>query len=130
MAAIEIADLDHVVIRAKDLNASLAFYGDVLGCVVLRRVERLGLVQMRAGASMIDLIDAAEDPPGGARNMDHFALRLISMDLDDIRAHLLDYGIEMGEVATRFGAKGNGPALYITDPDGNVVELKGPAPGD
>ncbi|MGY8961886.1 MAG: VOC family protein, partial [Alphaproteobacteria bacterium] len=128
-------DLDHVVIRARDIDASLGFYCDVLGCAVLRRVERLGLVQMRAGASMIDLIDAADNPPGdarypgGARNMDHFALRLESLDVDAIRAHLLGHGIEMGDVATRFGAKGNGPSVYITDPDGNVVELKGPATG-
>ena len=77
---------------------------------------------------MIDLMDAAENPPpAGAGNMDHFAVRVDPFDAEAIRAHLAEHGIEMGKVESRVGAEGNGPSVYVQDPDGNTVELKGPA---
>lgn len=134
MGAIEIRKIDHVVLRIRDLEASLRFYRDALGCPVERAIEALGLYQLRAGASLIDLIPV--DGPlgklgGGAagekdRNVDHVALALASFDEAAIRAHLERFGIEPGDVGERFGADGNGPSMYVRDPDGNVVELKGP----
>lgn len=126
MAAIEIRNIDHVVIRTPDLARAISFYCDVLGCVVERRVDSIGLVQMRAGSTMIDLFDAAKDPPGGPPNMDHLALRMKEFDEDAIRAHLAVHDIEIGETKSRYGAEGDGPSIYIADPDGNTVELKGP----
>ena len=127
MGAIAIRNIDHVVVRTADLDRALKFYCDVLGCHVERRVERIGLVQMRAGTCMIDLFDASENPPptdGG--NMDHFALRLETFDEAAIRTHLSGHGVAVDEVKSRYGAEGDGPSLYIEDPDGNTVELKGP----
>jgi catechol 2,3-dioxygenase-like lactoylglutathione lyase family enzyme len=125
---IVIRNIDHVVIRAADIDRALAFYCGVLGCVEVRRVASIGLVQLQAGAAMIDLIDASGDPPAnGAANMDHFALRLEAFDEAGIRAHLAAHGIAAGPLQQRFGAQGRGPSLYIEDPDGNVVELKGPS---
>jgi glyoxylase I family protein len=107
----------------------------VLGCREERRLEALGLVQLRAGSALIDLVDAGGalgrlggEPPGdsGGRNMDHVALRIASLDEPAVRAHLSAAGVEVGEVGQRYGAEGMGPSLYIRDPDGNVVELKGP----
>ena len=126
MSVIQIADLDHVVVRAANMANSMHFYCDILGGREERRVDRRGLVQLRAGASMVDLIDASDSPPDGAPNMDHFALRLESLDVDAVRDYLTSYGIEMGEVRTRVGARGAGPSIYVIDPDGNTVELKGP----
>ncbi|MGH0031851.1 MAG: VOC family protein [Myxococcota bacterium] len=134
MSAIEIRGIDHVVLRVRDVARSLAFYCDVLGCREERRIESLGLVQLRAGASLIDLVDvnaplgqAGGDPPGGrARNMDHFALQLASFEEAAIRQLLTQAGVEPGEVGERYGALGTGPSMYVRDPDGNVVELKGP----
>ena len=133
MSAIEIRAIDHVVLRVADVARSLAFYRDVLGCVEERRVDELGLVQLRAGAGLIDLVDTSGPlgrlggPPAGetARNMDHFALFLAAFDESAIRAHLKARGVEAGDVADRYGARGAGPSMYIRDPDGNVVELKG-----
>ena len=129
MTAIKISGIDHVVLRTRVIEDSLRFYVDVLGCREERREEGVGLIQLRAGGSLIDLIDAAGDPATGAPNMDHFALRVEAFDADAIRAHLQAHGIDMGKVATRYGAEGEGPAIYINDPDGNTVEIKGPPDG-
>ena len=59
------------------------------------------------------------------RNVDHFAVRLSEFDEAAIRAHLASHGVEAGDVGDRYGALGMGPSMYIRDPDGNVVELKG-----
>lgn len=139
MTAIEIRGIDHVVLRVARLDEAIRFYCDVLGCTPERRVDELGLVQLRAGASLIDLVDvkaplgeAGGPPPGaseagsGGPNVDHLALELADFDAEAIAAHLAAHGIEAGEVARRYGARGMGPSLYVRDPEGNVVELKGP----
>ena len=130
----KILGIDHVVLRVTDTERAIAFYEGVLGAKVERRGKRNGLVQLRAGRSLIDLIDvpADEAPPDaakGGRNMDHFALRIEPFDEAAIRAHLKAHGIEAGELKTRYGAEKEGPSLYIEDPDGNTVELKGPPAG-
>ena len=136
-SAIEIRGLDHVVLRVADVDRSLYFYCDVLGCAVERRIDALGLVQLRAGASLIDLVPldsplgkaggAGPAPPEeGGRNVDHFALEIESFDEAAIRAALQAGGVEPGDVGQRYGARGTGPSMYVRDPDGNVVELKGP----
>jgi catechol 2,3-dioxygenase-like lactoylglutathione lyase family enzyme len=134
MNPLEIGAIDHVVLRVKDLDASLAFYRDVLGLAIERRLD-IGLVQLRAGASLIDLVPvssrlgSAGGPAPGAdgHNMDHFALALERFDAAALFAHLDAHGVDRGDVAQRYGANGTGPSIYIKDPDGNTVELKGPA---
>ena len=131
---VEITGLDHVVLRVRDLDAALGFYRDALGLPIERQLD-IGLTQLRAGAALIDLVpvDSTLGRTGGAaagaggRNMDHFALSLARFDADALRRHLDAHGIAYGAVAERYGATGTGPSLYITDPDGNTVELKGPA---
>jgi catechol 2,3-dioxygenase-like lactoylglutathione lyase family enzyme len=117
-----------------DLPRMLQFYGDVLGCREVRRQDEIGLVQLRAGSSMVDLIpiDGKLGAAGGAapgkegRNVDHFCFRVEPFDEAAIRAHLAAHGIEAGPAASRFGAEGEGPSIYLTDPEGNTIELKGP----
>jgi glyoxylase I family protein len=127
VAAVRIAGLDHVVLRVASLDRAIEFYRAVLGCRVERELQQPRLVQLRAGASLIDLVPA--DPPAtrGAGNMDHFALRLEAFDAAALTAHLKHHGVDPGAVHERYGAEGYGPSLYFTDPDGNTVELKGPA---
>ena len=120
-----ITGLDHVVLRVASLERAVKFYGEVLGCPVERELETPRLVQMRAGTSMIDLVPCQEGEEPG-RNMDHFAIRIERMDVEAVQAHLKRHGIDPGEVRRRYGAEGYGSSIYITDPDGNTVELKGP----
>lgn len=130
-----IRGLDHVVVRVRDLDTSLHFYSVVLGCPIERRLDDLGLIQLRAGSSLIDLVPVESKlgrAGGGApdpqhRNMDHFALALEAFDADALREHLEGHGIAWPGVEQRYGAEGTGPSVYIRDPDDNVVELKGPA---
>tara|TARA_B100001123_G_scaffold425614_1_gene538695 strand:+ start:1051 stop:1488 length:438 start_codon:yes stop_codon:yes gene_type:complete len=132
---IHIKALDHVVLRVADLDRALTFYRDTLGCEIERSIRELGLVQLRAGAALIDLVplDSALGRKLGAgpakqrRNMDHFALELDNFDADLIGAYLEARKVDVGEVGDRYGAQGSGPSIYIQDPDGNTVELKGPA---
>ena len=134
MSAIEIRRIDHVVLRVRDVAASKRFYCDVLGCTVERESAALGLHQLRAGSSLIDLVPVAgplgrlggAGPGAEGRNLDHVALALAAFDADAIAAHLRAHGIDSGDVGDRYGAEGMGPSMYIRDPDGNVVELKGP----
>jgi glyoxylase I family protein len=129
-----IKHLDHVVLRVTDLRAMMAFYTDVLGCPVEKVQEDLGLYQLRAGSALIDLvpIDGPLGQKGGAapgeegRNLDHFCLRVDPFDAEAIDAHLRAHGAEPVPVASRYGAEGQGPSIYVSDPEGNVVELKGP----
>lgn len=126
----QVREIDHIVLRVTDLGAMLRFYTEALGCPVEKRQESIGLIQLRAGRALIDLLvtDAAPATPAPATpaNVDHFCLRVEPFDAAAIRAHLARHGIEAGAVASRYGAEGDGPSLYITDPQGNVVELKGP----
>jgi len=132
---VRVKGLDHVVLRVRDIERMVRFYGEVLGCVVERRQEDLGLVQLRAGASLIDLVDVAgrlgreggTAPGAEGRNMDHVCLRVEPFDGTAIRAHLAAHGARPGEVARRYGAEGEGPSIYLEDPEGNRIELKGPA---
>ncbi len=134
MTAFTVQGIDHVVLRVVDVEGVIRFYKDVLGCAVERRKDDLGLIQLRAGRSLIDLVDVNGElgqkggaaPGAEARNMDHFCLRIDPFDEAQIRAHLRAHGVEAGELATRYGAEGDGPSLYIQDPEGNTVELKGP----
>jgi glyoxylase I family protein len=128
-----IREIDHVVIRCADLDNMVRFYGAALGCPVEKEQRDLGLVQLRAGRALIDLlqvgakIDRPESGPAGAgRNMDHLCLRVEPFDPAALRHHLIENGARVGEEARRYGAEGFGPSLYFFDPEGNMIELKGP----
>lgn len=131
---IRIRDIDHLVLRVVDLDRMLAFYCAALGCRVERRLDDAGLVQLRAGRSLLDLVPvdsplgrAGGGPPEAqARNLDHFCFRLEQFDEAAIRATLERHGVDAGKVEMRYGADGVGPSMYLRDPEGNVVELKGP----
>lgn len=127
--------IDHVVFRVQDLARSIAFYGDVLGCHVVKQRDDLGLVHLRAGTSMIDLISVSgrlgrsggAAPGAEGRNVDHLCLRIEPFQEQDIIRHLALHDVQpIGPAKNNFGADGGGLSLYFFDPDGNLLELKGP----
>lgn len=131
------AGIDHVVLRVSDLQALAGFYVGVLGCALEWQRPDLGLIHLRAGTALIDLIDVSGplgrkggDAPGReGRNVDHVCLALAHFNDAAIRAHLDHHGVQPSETAPRYGASGMGQSLYLRDPEGNVIELKGPGDG-
>jgi catechol 2,3-dioxygenase-like lactoylglutathione lyase family enzyme len=119
-----ILGIDHVVLRARDPERLIRFYCEVLGTTVAKRNERIKLVHLAAGRSQIDVVPETE--PRQGKNVDHVCLRIDPFDGPALVAHLKSHGIDPGEIVTRFGAEGDGPSLYLHDPEGNQVELKGP----
>ena len=126
--------IDHLVLRVVDLDRMLRFYCDALGCTLDKRQDDIGLIQVRAGNALIDFVPvdgklgrAGGAPPGKeGRNLDHLCLRVEPFDETAIREQLARHGHAAGPVEQRYGAEGSGPSIYVTDPEGNVVELKGP----
>lgn len=137
MPPFQMTGLDHVVLRVADLPRMLAFYEGVLGCTVDKVQAGIGLTQLRAGRSLIDLItlDGVLGKMGGVgpgaegRNLDHFAIAITAFDEAAIRAHLAAHNVEITDSGQRYGAEGDGPSIYVRDPEGNIVELKGPPNG-
>ena len=131
--ALVIRSLDHLVLRVRDLEGMTRFYTEVLGLTVERRADAIGMVQLRAGAQLVDLVavdgmlgrhgGAAPGPEG--RNLDHVCLNVEDFDLDRVVAHLQAHGVTVGESGRRYGAGGFGVSVYLTDPEGNGLELRG-----
>jgi glyoxylase I family protein len=132
-----ICGIDHVVLRVRDIERMRKFYCDVLGAVHVAYRPAFGMSHLRVGSAMIDLVevDGKLGKAGGAapgkegRNMDHLCLRVEPFDQEAIVAHLRKHGIQIGDIRNRFGAEGNGVSIYLADPEGNTVELKGPSDG-
>ena len=130
---IRVAGIDHVVLRVKDIDRMLSFYTGVLGCSLERKQEEIGLYQLRAGSSLIDLVpvNGRLGAKGGAaparegRNMDHMCLRLENFDAERVKAHLARHGVHIGDEGIRYGAGGSAPSIYLADPEGNGLELRG-----
>lgn len=131
-----IRGIDHVVLRVRALAPALAFYRDVLGCRIEREQPELGLTQLRAGRSLIDLV-TLEGPLGATPpstqaagpNLDHFCLVVAPFHTARLSAWLQAHAVAPGEAVPRYGAEGEGRSMYIEDPDGNRIELKGALPG-
>lgn len=125
--------IDHVVLLVRDMAEAQQFYEQVIGCTVDRSLPEYGMLQLRAGASLIDLVDigSAEGEWGrpeieGGRNMDHVCITTGPCDSQAMRAHLARHGVAIVEEGIRYGAQGDGMSFYIRDPSGNQIELKGP----
>lgn len=134
---ISIREIDHVVLRVRDIDAMRRFYCDVLGATHVAYRPEFGMSHLKVGSAMIDLITVdgklgkagAAAPGREGRNMDHLCLRVEPFDQEAIVAHLRRHGVEVGEIRRRYGAEGNGISIYVSDPEGNTVELKGPSDG-
>ena len=115
--------LDHLVMICSDVDASLDYYGGVLG------LETIDVDEWRSGralfpsvrlneASIIDLLPGKPD----GRNVDHICLVIEPTDLHEL-AKRRELNVVEGPVQ-RSGARGTGWSIYVTDPDAHVIELK------
>ena len=115
--------LDHVVLRVRDQAHSTRCYQEVLGCTLDRVNEKISLVHLRFGEQLIDLLPATGNEPGGG--LDHVCLSIRCADLGKLVDELTAKGVTLeGEVVQRYGAYGEGPSVYLRDPDGYMIELK------
>ncbi len=129
----QITGIDHIVLRAHDQQRLIDFYTGVLGLTVEKRQDAIGLVQLRAGSSLIDIVSvegrlgrmSGAGPGAEGRNLDHLCLTVAGFDLETVKAHLIAHGVEIGEAGLRYGAGGEGLSLYLKDPEGNGLELRG-----
>ena len=118
-----VTGFDHVVVVCSDVEASLGFYAGVLGLeaqdVDAWRGGKAFFPSVRVSTSTI--IDLLPGQPDG-RNVDHFCLVIEPTDLHELATHE-DLNVVEGPVQ-RGGAHGTGWSLYVTDPDGHLIELK------
>ena len=131
--SIHVTDLDHIVLRVRNLDESLSFYEGLLGLEVVGREEFSSgtrpFLSVRVGPQLIDLWpDETYDRQLGAQvgGLFHFCVR-VADDLDSqVLPTLREAGIEILEEspAVRFGATGFGRSTYVRDHDGYIVELK------
>jgi catechol 2,3-dioxygenase-like lactoylglutathione lyase family enzyme len=133
MPGIQIRRIDHLVLRVRDIEAMRKFYCDVLGAEHIAYRPRFGMSHLRVGECMLDLVEIGKRglaaPENGRLNLDHFCFRVEPFDQQAIVAHLQRHNVALGPIRERYGAEGNGVSIYLTDPEGNTVELKGPSDG-
>ena len=122
---LKLRGIDHVVLRVRDIDVMRRFYCEVLGAEHVAYRPQYGMSHLRVGGAMIDLVKGERS----GCNMDHLCLRVEPFDQAAIVAHLAKHNIQVGKIANRFGAEGNGVSIYLTDPEGKTVELKGPSDG-
>ena len=125
--------IDHILLLVDGMAEARAFYEEVLSCRFEEALPQYGMAVLRAGAALINLVDisAAEGSWAlpqvtGGRNLDHYCLALGPCDEKALRQHLAHHGIEIIEELIHAGARGESLSLYVRDPSGNVIELKGP----
>jgi catechol 2,3-dioxygenase-like lactoylglutathione lyase family enzyme len=128
--------IDHILLLVDGMKPAVQFYSGVLGCTVQDQLPQYGMLQLRAGSALIDLVDIsvpeaswAKPPVAGGRNVDHLCLALAAHDEGALRRHLARHRVEIIEEGVHGGSRGESLSLYVRDPSGNVIELKGPPPG-
>ena len=122
---LKLRGIDHVVLRVRDMDLMRRFYCEVLGAEHVVYRPKFRMSHLRVGGAMIDLVEGERS----GCNMDHLCLRVEPFDQDAIVSFLKSKNVALGPIRERFGAEGNGVSIYLTDPEGNTVELKGPSDG-
>jgi glyoxylase I family protein len=127
--------IDHVLLLVRGMREAVQFYADVLGCSIEGELLEFAMLQLRAGGALIDLVDVnassgqwAVPNIAGGRNLDHLCIAIGKYDVQRLRSHLANHGVEIIEEGTHKGALGHSLSIYVKDPSGNTIELKGPPP--
>jgi len=125
--------IDHIVFLIDDMPNALKFYGEVLGCQPGYSYPKIGMEQLWCGNALIVLSDTTHPsakskipPAKGRSNIDHVCINLSPIEVPDLIAHLNAHNVQIDATAFHGGARGMGNSVYIQDPFGNRLELKGP----
>lgn len=119
-----IKGIDHIVLRTNKINEMIHFYCNILSCHIENKQEEIKLTQLRAGDSIIDLIETSEELAEGIRHIEHFCLRITPFNYENLSQYFQQHNIEIYRYGNRYGAQGYGQSFYLKDPEGNEVELK------
>ena len=129
----DLEGIDHLLLLVSGMSRALAFYCEVLGCRIETELPEYGMVQLRAGGALLDLVDVesreghwARPDVAGGRNLDHVCVALATYDEEQLRGHLAAHGVRIIEEGLHRGARGDSLSIYIQDPSKNTIELKGP----
>jgi glyoxylase I family protein len=119
----ELLGLDHLLLHVRGMAEAELFYCGVLGCEVKHRMGRLGMIELSAGVTLVDIDDPngawALDGAERGRNLDHFAILTDGWDEPAMRAWLARHGVAIEEERAEEGEL----SFYLRDPSGNLVEL-------
>ena len=120
-ARLPVTGVSELVLEVVDLEAAERFYSEVLGLPVVERWPGREAVWVMAGdRTRIGLWKPQVGLVGSRGGVHvHFAMHIAEADYDDAVSGLRGRGQEVEEIEF----EGAGRAAYVTDPDGNVVEL-------
>ena len=119
---VTVTGFDHLVLSVSDVERSLDFYCGTLGLAPVRvdrwRAGEVPFPSVRVDAGTI--IDLIKGDPSGS-NVDHFCLVVEPVDWQRV----IDSGVftVLTGPVPRFGARGTATSIYVSDPDGNTIEL-------
>jgi catechol 2,3-dioxygenase-like lactoylglutathione lyase family enzyme len=118
---VPVTGVSELVLEVVDLEAAEAFYAGVLGLPVVERWPDRGAIWVMAGdRTRVGLWKPQVGLAGGRGGLHvHFAMHIAEDDYDEAVALLRSRNAEVEEIAF----DGAGRAVYVTDPDDNVVEL-------
>ena len=126
-------EMDHIVIRVKDIEGAIKFYTEILGLEPHRVDEyRAGEVPFPCARinseTIIDLKPWPDEEPvrDGRRNLDHYCLALEPTDMEELSSYLREQGVTVtsNSPVQRSGARGMATSIYIEDWEGNQIELR------
>ncbi len=114
--------LNHITLRVNDIKRAEAFYADILGFEVERRMGQ-SMTVFRIGSDSLVIVEAetAYDNTSKDYRVDHFGFTVSDPSkIDELAAYFRDKDVA---IVSGPANRKNGRFLFVTDPDGNMIEF-------